>query len=169
MVNRVLTVVENSLAAAAFMVITAVALINVISRYFLNASLAFTSEITINLAVWMTMIGASIAVRERAHLGFSLLHDRSRGWLRDAITILIALVVVLFLLVVAIYGWEQVVSQRESGRATPSMGIPQWWFSLALPVGAVLAIIRAVQTAVAALRSADEDDHVAGIEGGPIV
>jgi TRAP-type C4-dicarboxylate transport system permease small subunit len=169
MVNRVLAVVENSLAAAAFMVITAVALVNVISRYFLNASLAFTSEITINLAVWMTMIGAAIAVRERAHLGFSLLHDRVRGRLRDAVTIVIAVVMVLFLLVIAVYGWEQVVSQFASGRATPSMGIPQWWFSLALPVGAVLAIIRAVQVAVATIRAPDEDGHLVGIEGGPVL
>ncbi len=86
------------------------------------------------------------------------------------ITIVIALVVVLFLLVVAVYGWEQVVSQRESGRATPSMGIPQWWFSLALPVGAGLAIIRAVQVAVTTLRSPDADDHhIAGVEGRPVV
>jgi TRAP-type C4-dicarboxylate transport system permease small subunit len=49
------------------------------------------------------------------------------------------------------------------------MGIPQWWFSLALPVGAVLAIIRAVQVAVATIRAPDEDGHLVGIEGGPVL
>ena len=169
MVDRVLRGVENTLASVSFMVITAVALVNVISRYFLNASLAFTSEITINVAVWMTMIGAAIAVRERAHLGFSLLHEKARGRARDALTVVIALVVVLFLLVLVYYGWDQAAAQRASGRTTPSMGIPQWWFSLALPVGAGLAIIRAVQVAVATIRVPDEDGHVAGVEGGPVL
>lgn len=165
MVDRVLTRTENTLAAVSFMVIAGVALVNVISRYLLNASLAFTSEITVNTAVWMTMIGAAIAVRERAHLGFSLLHERARGRLRDALTVVVALVVVLFLLVLVGYGWDQAMTQRESGRGTPSMDIPQWWFSMALPVGAALAIVRSVQVAIADLRSDRAEPHEAEVGG----
>jgi len=168
MLSRALGMVENTIAAASFMVVTAVAFSNVISRYFLNASLAFTSEITVNLAVWMTMIGAVIAVRERAHLGFPLLKDKSNGVVRHTLTILITLVMVAFLLVLVYYGWDQVSSQRASGRRTPSMDIPQWWFSLALPVGAALAIVRAVEVAVEDIRTPEEQPH-AGLEGGQVL
>lgn len=152
MVDRVLSGVENTLASVSFMAITAVALMNVVSRYWLDASLAFTTELTVNIAVWMTMIGTAIAVRERAHLGFSLLHERARGRARHALTALIALVVGLFLTVLVVYGWEQAVAQRASGRATPSIGIPQWWFTLAIPVGAALALARVAQVTVADIR-----------------
>lgn len=160
MVNRVLSAMEDAVAAIAFMVITAVALTNVISRYFLNASLAFTTEITINLGVWMTMIGAVIAVREKAHLGFSLLHDRARGHAHAALTIAVATVTTLFFAVIVVYGWEQVTLQMESNRSTPSMDIPQWWFTLALPVGASLGIVRAVEAAVGELRGHDRSEHL---------
>jgi C4-dicarboxylate transporter DctQ subunit len=166
MVDRVLRHVENTLAAASFMVITAVALMNVISRYLLNASLAFTNEITVNLAVWMTMIGTAIAVRERAHLGFSLLHEKARGPARHLFTGLIALVVALFLAVVIIHGWDQTMSQRESGRTTPSIEIPQWWFSLALPLGAGLALLRTVQVAIGDFRGHPDTAHDS--VGGPV-
>ena len=46
--NRAITLFENTFAAVAFAIITIIAFTNVISRYVLNASLAFTTEITVN-------------------------------------------------------------------------------------------------------------------------
>lgn len=157
MLNRTLSVVEDAIAATAFMVITAVAFANVISRYFLDASLAFTTEITVNLAVWMIMIGAVIGVREGSHLGFTLLLDQARGILHTTLVIVVGVLMGLFFLVLVVYGWDQVLSQMRSGRTTPSMDIPQWWFSLALPVGSVLGILRTAQATVWQLRG--EDHH----------
>lgn len=150
--DKVLSTVENTLAASAFFLITVVAFINVVSRYFLNASLAFTTEITVNVAVWMTMIGAAIGVREGSHLGFSLLHQQLRGRGRQVLTVVIGLAMVTFFALLAWYGWSQTSSQLASGRATPAMRIPQWLFSLALPVGAGLGIIRTVHVTVRDLR-----------------
>lgn len=145
MLHRVLSVTENTVAALAFATITIVAFANVISRYFLNASLAFTSEITVNVVVWLTMIGAVIGVREGSHLGFSLLHDRLMGRAHQVVTVLIAAAMVLFFVMVLWFGLELALQQRESGRATFSIGIPQWLFTLALPVGSALGILRAIQ------------------------
>lgn len=163
--DRVLTALENGLAAASFALITVVAFINVVSRYFLNASLAFTTEITVNVAVWMTMIGAAIGVREGAHLGFSLLHERMRGRARQVLTVIIGLAMVLFFAIVAWYGWDQTSSQLASGRTTPAMQIPQWLFSLALPAGAVLGIIRTVHVTVRGLRAPEHSEDPARNRG----
>lgn len=156
--DKVLSTVENGLAAAAFALITVVAFINVVSRYFLNASLAFTTEITVNVAVWMTLIGAAIGVREGAHLGFSLLHDRMRGRGRQVLTVLIGVAMVAFFAILGWYGWDQTSSQLSSGRTTPAMQIPQWLFSLALPVGSALGIVRTVHVTVRDLRGPDPAD-----------
>jgi len=138
-------------AVLAFATITVIAFTNVISRYFLNASLAFTTEITVNVAVWLTMIGAVIGLREGAHLGFSLLHENAKGRVKDVMTVLIGTAIVLFFVIVLVYGWDQVGQQIANGRSTPSMGIPQWLFSLALPVGSLLGIVRTVQVTWSAL------------------
>lgn len=158
--DRILSRLENGLAALAFAVITAVAFSNVVSRYFLDASLAFTSEITVNVAVWLIMLGAVIGVREGSHLGFSLLHERLTGTAKNVLTVFIAAAIIVFFAVLAWYGWEQVQSQIANGRSTPSMQIPQWLFSLALPVGSVLGIVRCVQVTGRALRGRDAESEV---------
>lgn len=150
--DRILTAVENGLAALAFAVITSVAFANVITRYFMDASLAFTTEVTINVAVWMTMLGAVIGIREGSHLGFDLLQSKLRGRAHQVVTVLVSAAIILFFLVLARYGWDQMASQMSSGRATPAMRMPQWLFTLALPVGSVLAIVRTVQVMVRTLR-----------------
>ncbi len=150
--DRALTAVENGLAALAFATITSVAFVNVITRYFLDASLAFTTEVTVNVAVWLTMLGAVIGIREGSHLGFDLLQEKLRGRAHQVVTLLMSLAIIVFFLVLAWYGWDQVASQLQSGRATPAMRMPQWVFTLALPVCSVLGILRTVQVTRDTLR-----------------
>lgn len=168
--DRALSTAENALAALAFAIIVAVAFTNVLSRYVFGTSLAFTTEITVNLVVWMTMIGAVIGVREGSHLGFSLLHEKLRGRAQDVVTVLIGVAMVLFFLVLIRFGWDLASQQMDRGRATPSMGIPQWLFTVALPVGSALGAFRAVQATWRQLtstsdESSDTDDTV---RQGPI-
>lgn len=160
--DRVLTTLENSLAGLALLAITVVAFANVIARYVLDAAFAFTTEITVNLAVWMILLGAVIAVRERAHLGFSLVVDSARGARRRALVLVIGACGVLFFGILATFGWDQVLLQLNNGRATPSLQIPQWLFTLAVPVCGILGILRTVQGVRAQLAEdpdADADDR----------
>lgn len=156
-VDRVLAGVENVLAAVPFALVAVVAFVNVVSRYFLNASLAFTGELTVSLAAWMVMMGAVIALREGGHLGFSALHDAATGALRGAMTVLITAAVLAFLAVLLFFGIDMVVLQAWSGRTTPSLGIPQWLFTVALPVGAVLGAYRTVQASRVGFRRSTVD------------
>ncbi|GAB3713596.1 TRAP transporter small permease [Nocardiopsis nanhaiensis] len=164
MLDNALRHVENALATAVFAAVATLALLNVVSRYFLGGSLAFTSEITVNLAVWLIMIGSVIGLREGAHLGFSLLYDRTTGTARAAMTVLITVAVLAYLAVFIAYGTQLVVHQVELGRATPAIGIPHWLFTLALPVGGVLGSVRAIQAAVVSIRMAGADNTVDPIE-----
>lgn len=152
MLDRTLRRVENGLAALVFAAVAALALLNVVSRYFLGGSLAFTSEITVNLAVWLVMMGTVIGVRENAHLGFGLLHDRATGAVRTVMTVLITVLTVVYFAVFVVFGTELIAHQIELGRATPAVGIPHWLFTLALPVGGLLGAVRAVQAAAASIR-----------------
>lgn len=156
-VDRALTTVENVLAAVSFAIVAVVAFVNVVSRYFLNASLAFTAELTVSLATWMVMMGAVIALREGGHLGFSALHDAATGALRGVMTVLITAAILAFLAVLLFFGIDMAALQAWSGRTTPSIGIPQWLFTAALPVGAVLGAYRTVQAGRAGFRHSTVD------------
>lgn len=150
--NKVLAELENWIAVAAFAVVASITFINVLGRYVLNASLAFTGELAVNMAVTLAMIGTAIAMRENAHLGFSLLHDLSKGRIRMAVAVFVAVAVTVFFLIVTYYGFWQAVNQFEQNRVTPSLRMPQGLFTLALPVAGVLCIYHVWSNAINDIR-----------------
>lgn len=148
-INRVLAEVENWIAVLAFVVVASITFINVLGRYVFNASLAFTGELAVNMAVTLAMIGTVIAMREKAHLGFSLLHDLARGPLRIGVTIFVTFAVCLFFAIITYYGFWQAIGQLEQNRLTPSLRLPQGAFTMSLPVAGVLCIYHVLANAVA--------------------
>lgn len=161
MFDKILTVAENAVITIAFSAITVLAFFNVISRYLLHASIAFTTELVVNLAVLLTMVGAAAAVRIGTHPGFTLLKDSSRGGLRKVVIVLIALATLAFYLLFLWLGLDMAAKQMESGRLTFALAFPQWIFSLSLPIGAVLGAIRTVQVGVLELRNKQTDAPMA--------
>ena len=57
------------LAAAILFAMATIAFVNVLSRYLFHFSFAATEEITINLFVWLTVIGSAIAFERGSQLG----------------------------------------------------------------------------------------------------
>ena len=157
MFDKILTGAEKTIITIAFSAITALAFFNVISRYLLHASVAFTAELVVNLAVLLTMVGAAAAVRIGIHAGFSLLKDSSRGVLRKVVVVVISLAMLAFYLLFLWLGYDMASKQAASGRLTFALGIPQWILSLSLPVGALWGAIRTVQVCVLELRNQQTD------------
>lgn len=159
MIEKILTKAEKAVLITAFSVITALVFVNVVSRYALHASLSFSTELVINLAVVMIMIGASLGIKYNVHPGFTVLRDNSTGLLHKVVVILISAAMMVFLAFLFWYGYEQAMSQFASGRVTPALGIPQGLFTMAIPVGAVLAALRTVQQVVLVLQGKDLEEE----------
>jgi C4-dicarboxylate transporter DctQ subunit len=68
------------------------------------------------------------------------------------VVVAIAVAMFVFLAIFLWLGWDMVTSQLGRGRATPGLGLPQWILSLALPIGAILSMVRVVQLAVVTIR-----------------
>lgn len=51
-----------------------------------------------------------------------------------------------FLLLTFLFGLELVINQFERGRMTPALNIPQWLFTLSIPVGSLFCMIRTVES-----------------------
>jgi TRAP-type C4-dicarboxylate transport system permease small subunit len=47
--------------------------------------------------------------------------------------------------VLAWAGWRQIQSQIALGTTSEALGIPEWIYTAALPIGALLVIIRVLQ------------------------
>ncbi|WP_231444388.1 TRAP transporter small permease [Brevibacterium zhoupengii] len=163
---------EDWVVIASFMVIVLVTFVNVVSRYTFQASLAFSEEITINLLVVLTMMGAVVGIRLGAHLGFSYLVENAKPTIRRTLIIIGAALMIVFLAVLLFWGSEMMIHQAVRGRATPSLGIPQWLFTLSIPLAGLLGIVRTLQAARVSLNEDTSAEAVAermAQEAAPVI
>lgn len=145
MFSKILSHVEHSLLIFSASVMSILAFSNIISRNILNHSISFTEEITINLFVLLTFVGTAVGVRNNAHLGFSLLYDKAGLRVKKVMTVLIGFIVIAVFLGFTYYGIKMVQFQMFTKQTTPSLGWQQWVFTLSLPLGSFLCLIRAIE------------------------
>jgi TRAP-type C4-dicarboxylate transport system permease small subunit len=152
-VGRILERLEELVLVLTFAVMTLVAFVNVITRYFIRYSLAFTEELVVSLFVWLTLLGTAVAFRQGAHLAFELLVGRLPRRLRRLLLWVSAGTSTALFLALAYYGVHQIRSERLLGTTSEALAIPQWWYTLGIPVFGVLVVVRIVQGALRADRA----------------
>lgn len=155
MFDRSLTLIENALITVSFFIITIMSFVNVVARYVFHASISFTGELLVNLAVLLTLVGAAAVTRRGTHPGFSMLRDSLTGFRHKLLVVVICAAILTFYVMFLWLGLDMVEKQAASGRLTPALQVPQWIFSLALPFGAFLGAIRTIQVAVIELRGGE--------------
>lgn len=139
---------EEIIAALALSAMTILAFVNVIARYVFSASLSFTDEITTNLFVLLTLIGASIATERNAHLGLGIITDNVSPKLRRSLAVLANLLGAGFTAVLVYYGVIMAYNEYKLQQVTSGMQLPEWIFGSFVPIGAALLLVRFLQKAI---------------------
>ena len=67
--------IEHWIVAIFLFLMAAIAFVNILSRYLFHFSFASTEEITINLFVWVTVIGSGLAFERGGQLGMITLYN----------------------------------------------------------------------------------------------
>lgn len=134
---------EGALCLLLFFMVT-ITFVTVVTRYVFAFPLSYIDQLVPNMFVWVTFLGASAAVKRRAHLGLSLVYDMVPAGARVVLDALILLGCVAFFLGTAFYG-AKIVSMQVENRLMTSLGYPSWFVGLAVPVGSVLFVVRAVE------------------------
>lgn len=113
--------------------------VNVVTRYVFNHSIIWVEEFTQFQMIWVTFLGAGLALREGRHISVDtlqdLLPDAARLWLRR----LLAAAMAVFLAVLVVLG-GQIVAFTWS-QETPVMGLPTGAPYLAVPLGAAAMLL----------------------------
>lgn len=136
---------EEYLCAVCLGVMTALTFTNVIARYVFSASFSFSEEITTYLFVLLSLVGAAIAAKRRAHLGFSLLGDMMPPRVRKAMYIVGYLFAIAFCAALVYFGTQMAISQFDRQQVTAGMQWPEWIFGSFVPFGSVFVLIRFIQ------------------------
>jgi TRAP-type C4-dicarboxylate transport system permease small subunit len=137
-------------AAAVGMLFTVLVTTEVASRYLFNFSIFFVSSSAIFLMVWFFMLGAGLALRQGAHVGFELLSSslplslaRACFFIGQGLT---------FFFFLAMF-WSGVRTIGPAARQMEgALGISLMWVMLAFPVGFFLLIYNQIVIFIATTR-----------------
>jgi TRAP-type C4-dicarboxylate transport system permease small subunit len=126
-IDRALDATKKAAAVVLSIAVASLMVIEVITRYVLGEPLFGLEEITLICVMWLYMIGASMACRERSHLKAELVQliVKSQTSLKaiQVLTTLISLVMAVF---ITLWAFDLVVWGVEKKQSTPVFEIP--WF-----------------------------------------
>ncbi|WP_108663046.1 TRAP transporter small permease [Acuticoccus kandeliae] len=144
---RLLANAEKILCAVILAAMTGLGFANVLVRYLTDRSFAATEEILVNGFLLLTILGAAIAARRGEHLAvtvvFDLLPPRVRIYALHLTTVLAAMLLFLS----AWFTWGLVANQMRSGTVSYALLVPAWWYTIGLPFGFLLVLVRYLQHA----------------------
>ena len=138
---------ESFMLAAGVLLMAANTVANVIGRVFFE-SLYFSEELNRILIILITFAGISYAARHGRHIRMSAIYDTLPPKPRKALTIVIALVTAVFMLGLAWYSLQFLLTTMGRGRVLPALQIPVWITLLWVPLGFLLTGIQYLLTAV---------------------
>jgi len=118
--------------------VTILAIIGVIFRAAGN-SLSWNEELMRWILIGIGYIGAAVALKERSHIGIEFFITRMGKGFREVAIIIGYLTIILFLVVVLIYGFKAaLMAQRQYGSI---LRVQMIWVKLNLPLGALMMLV----------------------------
>jgi TRAP-type C4-dicarboxylate transport system permease small subunit len=149
----------EALMAAGMVVMVALVFGNVVLRYVFNSGIDVSEELSRWFFIWITFLGAIVALRERAHLGSGFLLDRLPAGGKKFCLVLGHLLMLATCWLVLRGAWEQVQINREvtAPSSGASMGI---FYASGVVFGASALLILAVDL-IGLLRGTVSADELA--------
>lgn len=147
---------EEYIACIVMVVMLSLTFANVIFRNF-AASISFTEEITTSLFVLLCMMGTSIAAREHAHLGLSVVTEFMKPKTRAAVAVVANILGIIASVILFYTGMQMVIMEYELKQISIALQWPQWIYGAFLPFGAVCMAVRFLQATVDCIKAFKED------------
>lgn len=117
---------------------------NVLVRYFTDASFAWTEEISIFLMILLAMVAGSAAVARDQHIRIEFLTSRGTAARKKALARLGSASVALLFGLLVVLSARVVWDDWRYEETSPGIGVPQWWYSIWLPICSLAITARAI-------------------------
>jgi len=138
-------------------VLTIIVPIEVFLRYLFGKSLYITEEFTRYLMVWVVFLASSLALREDSHISIGIFVNRFRRRTHFWLNLIAQTLLLTFLVFLIIEG--VIVLPYQLDQIIPSLGIPIFWFYLAIPVGSFLMILNLLPKMWQSLKAISGEDR----------
>lgn len=130
--------------------------INVVLRYIFNYTLAWSEELVREVIIYTTFIGCCSAVKKRSMIKIDA-SVQLFPKLKVPLTYFSNLVILVFSVMMIVYGWQMAAMQARTFQKTVIMQIPLVYLYAILPLTGVLMFIRTIQVIYQDLTPAKAD------------
>ena len=149
---------EKVVQSVILIFVTLLTFANVCVRYLSDGQFAWTEEIVINLFVLLIMMGCGLCAREGSLISLSLVYDLVSQKAKKIMVAIITVVNSSFWLLLLITGIKKVMTQMANGKRTPSLMVPEWMFTIFLPVGCIFLLLHTIEYCMDFLSKKEEAD-----------
>ena len=123
------------IAALLLLAMALIAFVNVLSRYFFHFSIGATEELTINLFVWMTVVGTGIAFERGAQLGMVTFFNMFPRSMQKFLVVFSAVLGAGLFILVCGYMIQAIYDEMTLFKASSAaLGIPVWIYYAGVPL-----------------------------------
>ena len=117
---------------------------NVLVRYFTNQSFAWTEEFSVFLMIVLALVAGSASVARNRQIRIEYFADSGSPERQRALARFGALMVLVLFGLIAVLSTRMVWDDIRFGETSPGIGVPQWWYTIWLPVMSVAIAGRAL-------------------------
>ncbi|WP_152969436.1 TRAP transporter small permease [Paracidovorax avenae] len=135
---------EDCLTVAIMALLALFTFANVLVRYFTNSSFAWTEEISVFLMIVLALVAGSAAVARDVHIRIEYFAEGGSAVRRRRLARFGALSVAVLFSVIAVLSARVTWDDWRFGETSPGIGVPQWWYSIWLPLLSALITLRAI-------------------------
>lgn len=154
--DRILTPLENFVAAAALGTAALLAILGVVIRYVFGTVIFWSEEAVIYLVILSTFVGAVITLRHNEHVNIDILPALLGARGKRVMAVVGAFFTVVYCAVIGGYAWVMVTEPAALNSITPAMRLPLWLVELSVPIGLTLMLVRALEILYRAARGQHE-------------
>ena len=132
--TRVPLAIEDWLTVIVMALLALITFANVLVRYFTDQSFAWTEEFSVFLMIVLSLVAGSAAVARNAHIRIEFFADSGSPARQKALARFGALMVFVLFALMAVLSVRLVWDDIRFGETSPGIGVPQWWYTIWLPV-----------------------------------
>ena len=155
--TRVPLAIEDWATVIIMGLLASITFANVLVRYFTDSSFAWTEEFSVFLMILLAMVAGSAAVARDRHIRIEYFAEGGSMARRKRLAQFGALMVAALFFLIAGLSIRVVWDDYRFEETSPGIGVPQWWYSIWLPICSLAIALRALGLFVRRGRKTDDE------------
>jgi TRAP-type C4-dicarboxylate transport system permease small subunit len=142
--TRVPLAIEDWLTVIVMALLALITFANVLVRYFTDESFAWTEEFSVFLMIVLSLVAGSASVARNLQIRIEYFAEGGSEARQRRLAQFGALMVALMFGLIAVLSVRMVYDDIKFGETSPGIGVPQWWYTIWLPVMSTAIAGRAI-------------------------